>query len=86
MKSRSLTAVLMLFVLAAAFLVFTPVVFGEHPWDRDAAKGGGLDTYLDSSDVPVDWTDDPNPWWWYLYSSSMYFFGGNVGTQSADNG
>ncbi|UCC44492.1 MAG: hypothetical protein JSU65_00770 [Candidatus Zixiibacteriota bacterium] len=87
MKGRSFTATLMLFVFAAAILVFTPVVFGDHPWDRDVTNGGGTDTGLDSLYIPPDWTDDSDPWWWwYLTTSSFYFIGGDVGTESANDG
>ncbi len=41
MKSRLLTAVLVLLLLGVSCFLSTPVLSGEHPWDVDRTGGGG---------------------------------------------
>jgi len=86
MKGRSLTALLMLLVLAVACFVSAPVSSGEHPWDADdPIDQGKSDTLTDDSlGRSITGENGAPDWWLLLYNTSMYYLTSIPGSAVSD--
>ncbi len=78
MKGRTLTAVLMLFMLAVICFVSVPVQSGDHPWDRDDPADDKDTVVVDNPDTVIVDEDNPPDWWLLLYQSSLYIITGTI--------